>query len=201
MAASLAPLRAGADYSPPVLNDLILGSDAIVIGEIDEVGSDTYRLRVVEVVAGSISAPTIEVERFVDWTCAARWAPYARGQRVLLFATAEPNGRFRIRSAGGEGEMPVVGAQVYVSGFYAQLAPSGADAYGRHGVYGGTSVGFALDVAAFASALRDARACFAADVTGRYRQLTNLRVTCSADHLRAAARSPLGAAIVRALTP
>lgn len=195
----LLPAGAAADYSPPPLNDLVLASDAIVVGEIVALGSDTFTLRVDEVVAGQVSSPRIEVERFVDWTCAARWAPYATGQRALIFLNAR-GPRWQIRSAGGEGEMPLVGDRVHVSSYYDSLAPPGGNAYAQLGVHGGRFSGFTRDRAQLVEALRAARACFTAELSpGPLRRVQRVRRTCDASRMRAARGSDVGRRLFDAL--
>lgn len=195
----LAPSVVRADYSPPSLTDLVLASDAIVVGDVEGLSANTFRLRVSEVVHGPIQSATIEVERFEDWTCAARWAPYAVGQHALLFLNRH-EGRWQIRSAGGEGEMPIENGRVHVPGSYDGLAPSGSNAYGRLTVQGGTFVGFTLDERALAAALREARACFTAELEGRYRRVAGVRASCTDQRREAMRRTPIGAALVRAFT-
>jgi len=62
----MAPAFARADYDPLPANDLILASDAIVVGEIVALDASTFTLRVEETVAGPVSSATIEVQRFDD---------------------------------------------------------------------------------------------------------------------------------------
>ena len=199
------PAGAAADYSPPALSDLVLASDAIVVGEIVALGPDTFTLEVDEVVAGNVASRRIEVQRFEDWTCAARWAAYAIGQRALLFLNAD-GARWQIRSAGGEGEMPLVGDRVHVPSYYDALAPSGGNAYGRLSVHGGTFGGFTRDRAELVAALRAARASFAADVSAdRYRRVERVRRTRDASRVGAARASEVAQrlfdALERSVTP
>ncbi len=200
--AAILAAPASADYSPPPLNDLVLGSDAIVEGAITRLDSASFTFRVRSVVAGSVSTSEIQVARFVDWMCAARWAPYAIGQEALLFLRAGTDGRWQIQSAGGEGEMPIVAGRVYVNSFYTTLSPTPGSAFARHTVHGGGYVGFTLDAADLAEAIRRARVCFAArrsaDGHGRVEEV---RLTCSDEARRAAEASPVTAALFRALRP
>ena len=115
-------------------------------GEIVALTDKTFELKVAKVYRGKYSdketpEETIRVLRFQNWTCAQRWAPYAVGQHVFLCLKPIPTesgdescGRrrtYRIQSAGGEGEMPIVGKHVYVHG------PSGIKMkHDKHIVYG-----------------------------------------------------------------
>ena len=107
----LATGAAEAKYIPTPLEDMLGSSDLVVTGSIARVDSESFVLRVEKLVAGEHDAPTLEVQRFRDWACARRWAPYAAGQRVLLclFRATSLDGEpvWRIRSGGGEGEMPI----------------------------------------------------------------------------------------------
>ena len=58
------------------------------------------------------------VQKFHDWTCAWRWAPYKTGQRVLAFIKKQ-DGKLELIGAGAESESHVVGDDVY--------CPFGAD--------------------------------------------------------------------------
>lgn len=198
--AALATATARADYSPPAIEDLVLASDAIVTGRIVALGPDTFTLDVREVVAGTASA-RIEVRRFADWTCAARWAPYAAGQEVLLFLDRGDRGLFEIRSAGGEGEMPIDRGRVLVPSFYDELAPAGSDAHAVHAVHGGRFVGTSAPQAELLDALRAARACFSVVRGGApYRRVLAVQQTCADPALRAASATPIGASLLPALS-
>ncbi|MBW2464027.1 MAG: hypothetical protein JRH11_20430 [Deltaproteobacteria bacterium] len=196
---ALSPAAAAADYSPPALNDLVLGSDVIVAGEVVSLSATSFSLRIDDLITGQITTPEIEVQRFTDWTCAARWAPYRVGQRALLFLRRDASGKFQIRSGGGEGEMPIVGDHVYVNSFYNVVAPAGAAAYHRHTVHGGGFMGFAVPKAEFFAALREARRCFVADL-GSSHQVQRVRRTCTAPG-RALTGSAVGRALLTALSP
>jgi hypothetical protein len=159
-------VSARADYVPPALSWMVLTSDVIVRGTIISVSERTFRVRVRRSIAGNVGR-TIEVERFTDWACASRWAPYAVGQEVVLFLRADGH-RYRIQSAGGEGEMPIVNGVVHVSDAWNELAPGATMA--SHPVYGGQLHGFRLDADELLDAVAAARRCFAPfhDDEGRY---------------------------------
>jgi hypothetical protein len=106
---------ASAKYSAPPIHDVFGISELVVVGEISGLQRDSFDLEVEEVVVGD-AGDTVRIRRFQDWTCAHRWAPYKKGQRVLVFASRDKEGAWRIRSAGGEGEMPLVGDDVVLRG-------------------------------------------------------------------------------------
>lgn len=168
------PAELRADYSLPPFADLVLGADAIVVGAIAATGSP-MTVRVDEWVAGAGGA-RIQVAPFQDWTCSARWTPYANGQKVMMFLKRGDGGVYSIMSAGGEGEMPMVGGRVVVHSYY-----SGALGLGDGGPvevapgvnYGGATV----DVATLATAIRAVRSCFRVTRRGRWR-IRAVRHTC-----------------------
>lgn len=187
---------ARADYVPPPLNDVVLASDVIVLGTIVSVRASTFRVRVRRTIAGTVGS-TIEVERFTDWACASRFAPYATGQEVMLFLI-ERDGRYVIQSPGGEGEMPVVGGRVYVNSVYDTLAPRGTTSQ-LYPVYGGQTYAFAVGVDELAAAIEAARACFTFDFTpAPHRSVDNVRTTCDPE-ARPSARTPLARALFSAV--
>lgn len=177
----------------------MLGADAIVQGTITNtiVGPQGghFILSIESVIAGPISTSEVEVEKFQDWTCAQRWAPYARGQRVLLFLGKSQKGGWYILSAGGEGEMPIVDRHVFTS--YSELAlhpPS------KHAVHGGTHYGSQIELATLLNALAAARSCFSAKQSNdEYRRVESVRLVCDAKAKSAAEKSPLTAKLFTAL--
>lgn len=109
---SLTLALAPASYIALRLDQMFLGADRIVAGTIVELDDTTYRLRVEADLLGNCTEPDVRVRRFVNWTCAHRWKEYELGERLVLFATngtGENALRLRVMSAGGEGEMPLLG--------------------------------------------------------------------------------------------
>jgi len=105
-------------YERYYLFELVADADVVVTGEIVELEKKTFALRVEEWVVGQ-GADRIEVHRFVDWTCAGRWTPYALGQRVMLFARLPMSvgAPYRVLGSGGEGELSIEGQDVFARGF------------------------------------------------------------------------------------
>jgi hypothetical protein len=114
------------------LFELVAAADVIVSGTVRDLreGSDelqypyfssegTFALDVEQRVAGAQLPEAIRVQRYRDSTCAFRWAPYAEGQRVLLFLAAprEASAPYTILGVRGEGEMPVVEQEVLLRGY------------------------------------------------------------------------------------
>jgi hypothetical protein len=124
---ALAFLAAGAGLaaSAPVryirykLHELAACADVVVAGEIAALQEETFDLTIEDTLVGGPLQGEIRVKRFEDWTCAGRWTPYAKGQRVLLFLRRPTggDGTYRILGAGGEGEMPLLDQAVLVRGY------------------------------------------------------------------------------------
>ncbi|HTF90923.1 MAG TPA: integrin alpha [Planctomycetota bacterium] len=106
-------------YTRYRLFELALSADVVVSGEIIDVDVDTFDLRVDQAIVQALPAPTVQVKRFKNWTCASRWTDYAAGQRVLLFLEKpqEAGKSYSILGAGDEGEMPRIGSDVLVHGY------------------------------------------------------------------------------------
>ena len=112
---------AEARYRPLTLNDLLGNSDLVLVGEITTLEDETYTLTISETLAGKYKGPTIVIQRFKDWACASRWAPYATGQKlvVCLKKVVDPQSctvTWRVRSGGGEGELPIVADRAHFRG-------------------------------------------------------------------------------------
>jgi len=110
----LTPATSSAHYTRMSLVHLIGFADVSVVGTITSVEELDFAVRVDISVFGDVqTGDTIRVERFQDWPCAWRWAPYQVDQQVLLFlARGKEDGPFRILGAGDEGELRVEGDQV-----------------------------------------------------------------------------------------
>jgi hypothetical protein len=194
----LAAAPAFADYSPPSIRMLVLGAEAIVEGTITNtiVGPQGghFILEVASVLAGPVATPEIEVVKFSNWTCAQRWAPYARGQRVLLFLAKGKTAAWHILSAGGEGEMPIVGGKIITH--YSELALTKPV---KHAVHGGSLYGHEVPAPELFAAVRAARSCFTAKVSSDGWRVESVRLECSGEAKTAADRAPLTAKLFSAL--
>ncbi len=101
-------------YTAYELSELAVLADIVVAGEIVKVENQTFVLRIEHKIVGEPPQPTLQIQRFEDWACAQRWAPYAVGQRVVVFLSKPKRaGDFPvILSGGGEGEMSLNGTVV-----------------------------------------------------------------------------------------
>ena len=105
---ALVPLHGARSYDRFELHELAACAEQVVVGTIEALQETTFDLAVERAIVGA-PGPSLRLERFVDWTCAGRYAPYRTGQRVLLFL-----GKGHVLGAGDEGEMPLVGNGVLV---------------------------------------------------------------------------------------
>lgn len=148
---------ANAKYAPLALHDLVGASDLIVIGSISQLNSKSFILEVSQVIAGDYDKGQIKVEKFKDWTCAARWCKYDKGQNVMLFLEKpdKNNSSFSIRSGGGEGEMPVVDEFVYYRGRSIDDIPQEI-----YKVFGESLYGQKISLEEFINSIQQYRKCF-----------------------------------------
>jgi len=115
---SICSQKLKADYMPLSLPDMIMMSELIVVGTIQFTDSAFFTLEIEQKVYGNYSEKSVRVKKFVDFSCAARWMPYAAGQKVLLFLDRNDAQEWVILSDGGEGELPVDNDNVYLSSWY-----------------------------------------------------------------------------------
>jgi hypothetical protein len=101
------PVEAASKYKPLDLYEMIGLADLLAAGTITELNDDELVLRLEHVGFGEVAGDSIRIERFVDWTCARRYAPYEVGQRCVYFLARGSSDAYRILSDGGEGEMPI----------------------------------------------------------------------------------------------
>ena len=95
------------DYNRYALYELVAGADRVVAGTIVSVQKRTFDLSVEHDLLENVEQEQLRLQRFVDWTCAARWDEYRVGQRVLLFLKGN-----QAMGAGDEGDWPIVGEQI-----------------------------------------------------------------------------------------
>jgi hypothetical protein len=194
-------LPAHGRYRAPTLVDMVGNSDLVVLGVIESLTDKTYTLKIERVLAGKHLTPTITVARYRDWTCSRRWAPYAPSQRMVVFLNKrtdakQDEARYRTRSGGSEGEMPVANGQVYINHFaLSRQAPV------KDLVYGAPFFGFRLGLDTVIDAITRFGQCFEL-VTRRSsrggRRVVRTRRRCPIAATRMyAERSPFHDALVR----
>lgn len=167
-----------ADYSPLQLFDMLGTADVVAVGKITKLDAESYQLEVEHALAGATAKQTLTIQRFQDWTCASRYAPYAVGETLLVCARryTAPDAEkevLRVCSGGGEGEMPVVDGKVRLRGLD---APQGEDKL--------------VPVAQVVRAVRGFRRCFKAKLEREsYPRLVGMEQTGSAEEVTALYRS------------
>ncbi len=110
-------------------------ADLIVVGEITSVRANRILLRIEQQVYGTSADSQITVTKWKEWTCDVRFAPYKKGQRLLLLLAKDKDSYFPINAS--TGELPVLQDSVSVYRENARFALSD-----------------------LVSAIRDVRACF-----------------------------------------
>jgi hypothetical protein len=183
-----------AEYVPVKLFRMILGSEKIVYGEIVELDSLTYTLKIEQNLTGS-TENYIKVQRFYDWPCAWRWTEYEIGQKLFLFLV-KFQGSYRTISAGNEGEMPIDSDTVYVHGrslnSFSEWVPDstnrkislrqGLILSQHYTVYGQPYYGHKVRLHDFVQIVQMIRQCFNADYQ-KYGELQNVVIHCSKTEL------------------
>ena len=99
-------------------------TELVVLGHIAEVREKTFILQIEDILAGSTSLPQIEIKKYTNWTCSARWQPYLVGQREIAFlekpqsdSAEDVKSDFVLLGAGSEGEWQIIGDKVSAQGF------------------------------------------------------------------------------------
>ena len=150
LAATMRFFKAQADYDPTLLPELIDKSDLICYGEIVTVQSETITAKAIEVIKGTNPKGTIIIERFENWTCATRFAPYRIGQKEFFFLKRKKAfNRYFALGAANEGEMPVAQQKVYYQNQHLSIDKSPP----LLKVYGGGVRGYTYDKTEFVKAL------------------------------------------------
>jgi len=144
----LGALHGAPEYRRLRLHEVAVLADRVVVGRIEHLQDATYDLAVEQTLVGAPQA-SLRIVQFGNWTCAARYAPYAVGQRVLLFLRGD-----RALGAGDEGEMPMVG-----EGALVPYAVRGSRLVER-AVHGDSFEASWVPLADIASVLEDYRASF-----------------------------------------
>lgn len=116
----LVSLPVRADYEPTLLPELAGDATLIVEARIIAVGANTFTLKPVQIFKGKASS-TIVVDRFRDWTCASRFAPYAVNQQAFYFLKKNKSNHFYTLGAANEGEIPLYKSAIYYQNAYLKI--------------------------------------------------------------------------------
>ncbi len=116
----LVSLPVWADYEPTLLPELVGDATLIVEARIIAVGANTFTLKLIHIFKGKVSS-TIVVDRFRNWTCASRFAPYVVNQQAFYFLKRNKLNHFYILGAADEGEIPLYKSNVYYQNAYLKI--------------------------------------------------------------------------------
>ena len=187
-------LGAKASYTPVRIYEMVLAADKIVYGEISEMDSLTFTLKIEGNLTGD--EKTIRVLKFQNWTCAWRWTKYEVGQKLFLFLVKH-EGMYRTISAGNEGELPILNDSIYVHAkslyslgdwlpdsnirYYSEL--NGIILSQHYAVYGQKYYSHKADFNQFILMVKLLRSCVKADFE-RYGGLKNIVFLCPEEVLQ-----------------
>lgn len=152
------PVAARADYDPLTLFQMLMMADTVVSGEIVEVRSTTYDLAVRRAFRPRVAPPILTVQRIDSLPLASRWAAYAKGQELILFARSVASNEANLipLGAAGEGEVPRDAEAVYLP-----VLPGLDRAPGSAQVAGAAVTGHRAGSAEFSEAVEGYFHCYA----------------------------------------
>jgi hypothetical protein len=151
LAASLSFFKAQADYEPTLLPELIDKSDLIFYGEIVSIQKGSVTVKASEIIKGANPKGSIIVDKFENWTCANRFAPYRIGQKEFFFLKRKKSTtQYFALGAANEGEMPVTNQKVYYQNQYLSIDKNPQ----LFKIYGGAVRGYVYDKSKFVEALK-----------------------------------------------
>tara|TARA_R110002096_G_scaffold135456_2_gene287415 strand:- start:358622 stop:359284 length:663 start_codon:yes stop_codon:yes gene_type:complete len=197
----MAPFAVKADYTPMKLYKMILGADKIVYGEIIEIDSLTYKLKIEGDLTGEDKI--IKVFKFTDWPCAWRWTDYEIGQKQFLFLKKYKGEiekhkiKYYAMSAGNEGELPVLDNFVFINGKSLKSLPANypdsiKQLYAKegrrlisnnHSIYSSEFFGHKVAVKEFIVTCKTIRRCFQIEL-GKFHIIEKVTIKCDAEELK-----------------
>ena len=102
-----------AEFQPMTIHEMMIKSDKIVSGEIINLDSTHFELKIKKSLTGDNGI--IRIRKFENWTCAWRWTKYEKGQNLLVFVR-KWNNEYHSMGAGNEGELPIIKDEIYING-------------------------------------------------------------------------------------
>lgn len=108
--------RALADYAQMTLFQLLTRAEIVVSGEIQNIKGETYDIVVDHAFRPLETEKILTVARIDSFRLGIRWADYAEGQKVVIFAVPGATADKPIYPLGvaGEGELPADKSAVYL---------------------------------------------------------------------------------------
>lgn len=183
-----------ADYCPTAIHYMILEADLVVYGEIENMDSNYFYLKIKGEAFGDYNGVNIKVKKYKDWKCAQRWTKYEVGQIVFLFLTRDKNNEWQIMSGGGEGELPVTDGNIYLSSYYSNDMPfvyfdridtagfSHRYKFQTYEIYGAHYSGIKFELNQFIDAVSGLRTCFLL-TKGKYKINDKIKLMCTVEEL------------------
>ncbi|WP_345049357.1 hypothetical protein [Hymenobacter glaciei] len=151
LAATLSFFDAQADYEPTLLSELIETSDLIFYGEIVAIQKSTVTAKSVQRIKGVNPNSEVAIDKFENWTCATRFAPYKVGQKAFFFLKKRKSANhYFALGAANEGEIPAFNQKVYYQNQYLSIDKNPR----LFKVYGGAVRGYVYDKNQFIEALK-----------------------------------------------
>ncbi len=195
-----------ADYEPTALHELIINAEKIVYGEIIDLDSTHFEIKI----DGSITGESgiLKVRKFENWTCAWRWTEYKKGQNLLLFLNTW-NSDLVSMGAGNEGELPISNNEIHINGLSLMYVNGDQNEWsntdftfqGNHyDIHDGEFFGTKMELSKFIETTKYIRQCFKIEY-GSYHQITKWEFNCDLTEIQTKAnRSILLKAILREAT-
>lgn len=193
------PSDAVAKYRPYPFFEMLLLAESIVAGTILKVHRKHIVFEVQETLLGpTTSRDTIKIQKFRNWTCASRWAPYHQGQTLVMVMRKYPDpstDMLKAIGSGNEGELPWVDSKVYVR-HLDHFNVANADV--EHKIFGQGFYGTEVPEADFFAALRGYRSHFERKPTQDEYMATAKAVSSAKERQAYAAQSAFHQALVKA---
>ena len=108
----ISQLSLKAEFMPMAIQELIVKSEKIVYGEIVNLDSTHFEIKIEGSLTGD--SGTLRIRKFENWTCAWRWTEYKKGQNLLLFLHTW-NNELVSMGAGNEGELPINNNEIHIN--------------------------------------------------------------------------------------
>ncbi len=191
------PPAALAKYRPYAFFEMLLLAESIVAGTILKVHRKHIVFAVQETFLGpTTSRDTIKIQKFRNWTCASRWAPYHQGQTLVMVTRKDSeSGMLKAIGSGNEGELPWVGAKVYAR-HLDHFNVANADV--EHRIFGRDFYGTEVPEADLFAALRGYRSHFERKPTKYEHMVAAKAISSAKDRQAYAAQSAFHQALVKA---
>ena len=183
-------------YQPRTLHELIIDSEKIVYGEIIDLDSTHFVIKI----KGSLTGESgyLSVKKFINWTCASRWTEYEKGQNLLLFLKTWDNELVSM-GAGNEGELPIVNNDIYINAISLMYVNGDQNDWNnfdstfegiRYKVYKGNFYGTKMELSEFIKTAQYIRQCFMIQY-GEYHEIAKFEYKCELAEIKKKANNSI----------